>query len=114
MNTEELKQKALAATPGPWEIRIETNPEHVVLSSKEDPFFLGAPICDTRSPIGCVGYDLRTSILRNANAAYIAAANPATILALIAERDEAIAKLDRAQAEIRALELKLLEREGES
>ena len=33
----------------------------------------------------------------------------ATILALIAERDELLAKLDRAQAEIRALESKLLE-----
>ena len=33
----------------------------------------------------------------------------ATILALIAERDELAAKLDRAQSEIRALESKLLD-----
>jgi len=85
MNVEELKQKALAATPGPWYDRAG------VLRGT------GGGI----KPIA--------TIYNGLNSPYIAAANPATILALIAERDELAAKLDRAQAEIRALESKLLD-----
>ena len=85
MNVEELKQKALAATPGPWYDRAG------VLRGT------GGGI----KPIA--------TIYNGLNSPYIAAANPAAILELIAERDELAAKLDRAQAEIRALESKLLD-----
>ena len=90
MNIEELKLLAEAATPGPWAHGV-TWIEH-----------LGG--------IVTLGNTARSK----QDVAYVASANPSTILALIAERDELLAKLDRAQAEIRALESKLLEREGES
>lgn len=83
MNTEELKQKALAATPGPWAHGV-TWIEH-----------LGG--------IVALGNTARSK----QDVAYVASANPSTILAMIAELDELAAKLDRAQAEIRALEDKL-------
>jgi len=85
MNVEELKQKALAATPGPW-------------------YDLAGVLRGTGGGIKPIA-----TIYNGLNSPYIAAANPATILALIAERDELAAKLDRAQAEIRALESKLLD-----
>ena len=88
MNVEELKQKALAATPGPWFDAVSSNMNNSVHVS------MGI-ICNTGKNID--------------DAAFIAAANPAAILELIAELDELAAKLDRAQAEIRVLESKLLD-----
>lgn len=85
MNTEELKKLAMAATPGPWAHGV-TWIEH-----------LGG--------IVALGNTARSK----QDVAYVASANPSTILAMIAELDELAAKLDRAQAEIRALESRLLE-----
>lgn len=128
MNTEELKKLAMAATPGPW------------------MYLLGDRFVYDRLNDGCrgnpiVGVDYAWAGNRN-NLNYVAAANPAAIIALIERhdaahsellatrddnhsmmleidglrkvRDEAIAKLERAQAEIRALESKLLDREVQS
>jgi hypothetical protein len=71
MNLNELKAVALAATPGPWECELT--------GLKDSPFG------DTRSWI----VDLKEHIfefhfLEGAEAKFIAAANPATILKLIA------------------------------
>lgn len=63
----DLKAKALKATPGPWEL---TN----------IPDVTDILVTDTRNVVG--------STFRIKNAAFIAAANPATVLALIAEIEE--------------------------
>ena len=88
VNVEELKRLAEAATPGPW----VSHPKgyYGAVCRADDPYDLVAVTHGQR----------RNNVL--ANEAYIAAANPAAIL-------ELIAKLDRAQAEIRALEDKLRE-----
>lgn len=120
MNTEELKKLAMAATPGPRKFRLTPNDLDFAAEIEGIACFFFIP-----------------------DARYAEAVNPATILSLIAERDEALAelhviesiingesittdagydtyrranfirrtfeKLDRAQAEIRALELRLLE-----
>ena len=88
MNIEELKRLAEAATPGPW----VSHPKgyYGAVCRADDPYDLVAVTHGQR----------RNNVL--ANEAYIAAANPAAIL-------ELIAKIDRAQAEIRALEDKLRE-----
>jgi len=90
MNIEELKRLAEAATPGPWYDRAG------VLRGT------GGGI----KPIA--------TIYNGLNSPYIAAANPAAILELIAEvealRDQVnglTGTADRAQAEIRAMEDKL-------
>lgn len=66
MNTEELKRLAEAATPGPWAAAISSNMVNGVCATFET-------ICETGKNID--------------DALYIAAANPAAILALIAEID---------------------------
>ena len=73
MNTEELKKLAMAATPGPWAHGV-TWIEH-----------LGG--------IVALGNTARSK----QDVAYVASANPATILALIAERDELLAALKESQ-----------------
>lgn len=84
MNTEQLKQAALAATPGPW---------------------FAMPICEVSQWVDVVardkvgGYSLPFVACKHfdseVNAAYIAAANPATILALL-ECVDALRSLDEA------------------
>jgi len=66
MNTEELKRLAEAATPGPWAAAISSNMVNRVCATFET-------ICETGKNID--------------DALYIAAANPAAILTLIAEID---------------------------
>ena len=148
MNTEELKQKALKcygwrSASSAW--LHESGDGSAVVGNIDD--------CHDpamRNPVAVVDvthYDgFQDDSIELAQ--FYAAANPATILSLIADRDEAIAelhviesiingesittdagydtyrranfirrtfeKLDRAQAEIRALESKLLEREVRS
>ena len=110
MNIEELKRLAEAATPGPW--IAEVSWQSTFLEGKHDgkwairksnTSFGFAPLAYVKGDKRITGGDGAL------NAQFIAAANPATILALIAERDELAAKLDRAQAEIRVLESKLLD-----
>ena len=76
MNVEELKQKALAATPGPWFDAVSSNMNNSVHVSM-------GTICNTGKNID--------------DAAFIAAANPAAILELIQQRDELLAALKDAR-----------------
>lgn len=72
MNTEQLKQAAMAATPGPWlyetsKRRGSAGNYQLILSEDEN------------SVAECYGTDHEDA----ANGRYIAAANPAVILALL-------------------------------
>ena len=83
-NPDELERLARAATPGPWWTR---NPTHIVVMAADQHI----------TPTGVI-LNLRTEIVRTvsgtsngsraANAAFIAAANPATILALLSANRE--------------------------
>lgn len=81
MNITELKELAEKATPGPW----------VAGDDEDSDYFLVGPCGDD----GIV-YQSVVKLHSETNADYIAAANPAAIL-------ELIAKLEDAQGEIRAL-----------
>ena len=87
MNLEELKAKAEAATPGPW--AVHPNRPYSVDSIEGDGE-LAVYVCTTGGWADC---DVP-------NAAFIAAANPQTVLALVkvAEAAEAVrlAASDRA------------------
>ena len=109
MNVDELKQKALKCYG--WR-----NASSAWLHESGDGSAVVGNIDDChdpamRNPVAVVDvthYDgFQDDSIELAQ--FYAATNPATILALIAERDELAAKLDRAQAEIRALESKLLD-----
>lgn len=100
MNTTELKALALVATPGPWFVVGQPwNPKaDFIVAGSEDPH-VGQYVADTEDFDG-EGRNVQ------GNAAFIAAANPAAILELIAAHED-------AQGEIRALratEQNLLER----
>ena len=77
MNTEQLKQAAMAATPGPWlYVRLDEWSHSVCTRHGELPdgspsYWAIASINKQREPE------------HEANASFIAAANPATILALL-------------------------------
>lgn len=81
MNITELKELAEKATPGPW----------VAGDDEDSDYFLVGPCGDD----GIV-YQSVVKLHSEINADYIAAANPAEIL-------ELIAKLEDAKGEIRAL-----------
>ena len=81
IDIEELKRLAEDATPGPWVAAISTNMDNKVCHS-----FGG--ICQTGKDIG--------------DAIFIAAANPAAILELIAERDKLLARAEKAEQELAA------------
>lgn len=107
MNVDELKQKALKCygwrnASSAW--LHESGDGSAVVGNIDDSY---DP--EMRDPVAVVDvthYDgFQDDSIELAQ--FYAAANPATILALIAELDELAAKLDRAQAEIRALEDKL-------
>jgi hypothetical protein len=109
MNTEELKQKALKCYG--WR-----NASSAWLHESGDGSAVVGNIDDShdpaiRNPVAVVDVTQYDGFQDDSIelAQFYAAANPATILALIAERDELTAKLDRAQAEIRALESNLLD-----
>ena len=90
MNTTELKALAKKATPGPWFVVGQPwNPKaDFIVAGSEDPH-VGQYVADTEDFDG-EGRNVQE------NAAFIAAANPAATL-------ELIAKLEDAQGEIRAL-----------
>jgi hypothetical protein len=72
MNTEQLKQAALAATPGPWfAMPIGEVSQWVDVVAHDEVGRYSLPF------IACKHFD------SEANAALIAAANPSTILALL-------------------------------
>lgn len=64
---EELKRLAEAATPGPWDVAVWT---------------CGVRGCEVKRGIDRIGCDLHFP-----NAEFIAAANPAAVLELIAEME---------------------------
>ena len=70
----ELRQLAQAATPGPWRAAISSSMVNRVCTTFET-------VCETGKNID--------------DALYIAAANPAAILALIQQRDELLAALEQ-------------------
>ncbi|MBX3533368.1 MAG: ead/Ea22-like family protein [Xanthobacteraceae bacterium] len=86
----ELRELAEAATPGPWAATLDEN--YSVVTGPD-----GAAIALP---------DYETGIcLEEADAAFIAAANPKTVLALLAERDRLREALEEATRHIeRALE----------
>lgn len=80
----ELKAAAMAATPGPWVVTEKNNVE--------------APNQKRFRPVAYI-FGNRAEHKRAADAAFIAAANPAVVLALLAEleaKDKRIAELERA------------------
>ena len=87
---ERLHELAKAATPGPWAdgppawFRGRQNPE------------------DGKRPIQRPGHPgTFANIYGKENAAFIAAANPATILALLSERAELLAAVERVQGALK-------------
>src|SRR5690625_2211425 len=70
---DDLERKAKAATPGPWEATQEglTHPDGWEIDAPDGPVVVNE----------CCGY--RGSVGKTADAEFIAAANPATILRLI-------------------------------
>ena len=74
MNTEELKKLAMAATPGPRKFRLTPNDLDFAAEIEGIACFFFIP-----------------------DARYAEAVNPATILSLIAERDELLAALKESQ-----------------
>lgn len=85
MDIEELKRLALAATPGPWETLGAGHPrQHQAVTDGKDISLLTV-VYEGDTPFG--------ALYNDADAAYIAAANPAAVLELIAERDELLARV---------------------
>lgn len=81
----DLKEKALAATPGPWS--VVTGKQRLV-----------GP-CPGKAVANC-SYD--NGPIEEANAAFIAAANPSTILSLLEERDRLRAALKQIVLDVEA------------
>jgi len=93
MNTTELKKRAEAATPGPWFFEIDpdgswANQWPVILASDSEV-------------VGVEGFygDMEAA---KENAAYIAAANPAAILKLLAINAELVGALNSITEFMRA------------
>jgi len=109
MNIEELKQKALKCYG--WR-----NASSAWLHESGDGSAVVGNIDDShdpaiRNPVAVVDVTQYDGFQDDSIelAQFYAASNPAIILAMIAELDELTAKLDRAQAEILALESNLLD-----
>lgn len=81
LDLEDLQRKAEAATPGPWEWCPQTPPQMGYFNSP------GLPVCDFGDAQQY--YPTEGAPPSDEDAAFIAAANPAVILALIAELKEA-------------------------
>lgn len=80
----ELRALALAATPGPWKAQQR---------NKQEAIYIVGPDC---TPPACHAFYAN-------NAAYIAAANPATVLALLDDLEAAHAARREAQARVAEL-----------
>lgn len=83
----ELKATALAATPGPWESEYDdwSDGDDALISSESRDGMVA--IAKVNGGGEESGYDEPFSSEQQANAAFIAAANPAAVLALLAEYD---------------------------
>jgi hypothetical protein len=87
----ELRERAEAATPGPWRAGVHpVQDDSVVWGPGSEEFLANV---DGDQVLGGVAYDVNA-----ANARFIAAANPAAVLHLLRERDELEAKLERVKA----------------
>ena len=84
INHNELRALALAATPGPWQAQQR---------NKQEAIYIVGP---DRTPPACHAFYAD-------NAAYIAAANPATVLALLDETEAAHTARREAQARVAEL-----------
>ena len=93
VNTTELKKLAEAATPGPWFVVGQPwNPKaDFIVAGNEDPH-IGQYVADTEDFDG-EGRNVQE------NAAYIAAANPAAILELLAINAELVGALKEITAD---------------
>lgn len=96
--SKKLKALAEKATPGPWVSFIRTSVQAVFGPDGVQPDSLGAVV-------NWPGFDSsdQTKVQRKANARYIAAANPAVILQLLAERDALLAERDRLREALTAM-----------
>jgi hypothetical protein len=85
MNIEDLKQKALAATPGPWEYQKDR---------KDFPVNGYVTVRDCIYSVCVLPYEgIRADDRVTDNGRFIAAANPAAVLELIQQRNELLAAL---------------------
>lgn len=91
----DLQQRAEAATPGPWSIiQKKTWPFEVSLSDANDGFITDIMVCTWSTADDLATMNARPENKQSlADAAYIAAANPSTVAALIAALREARAAL---------------------
>ncbi|HBO0336495.1 TPA: ead/Ea22-like family protein [Pseudomonas aeruginosa] len=92
----ELRRLAKAATPGPW----SCNRHWAIVGGPTLEFTNGA--AQQQIAMACWQSWMREEELRN-NAAFMAAANPKTILALLDEIDGLLAQHGRDSSELRAL-----------
>ena len=87
---DELERLARAATPGPWirsGCRRKMGDEDCIMVGPDGFLMAALPIGQPRDHAGAFN-----------DAAFIAAANPATILALLSERAELLAAVERMRA----------------
>lgn len=96
----ELEKLARAATPGPWVAENYVDEVGLSVIASDEADYISNPsrgqVCHVSVIAGATGDDRDGA---KTNAAYIAAANPETILALIAERDALRAGLEEIEAE---------------
>lgn len=98
----ELKAAAMAATPGPWILDNDSWSEgdNANVSTEERYDGRIVSIAQIEGGGSESGFDEPFSTEQQANARYITAANPAAVLALLAEleaKDKRIAELERAR-----------------
>lgn len=94
MDTAALKQAAQAATSGPWELLpvIDRSINHLCPVDSEKISLLTV-VHQGDTPFG--------AIYKDEDAAYIAAANPAAVLALIASHEQLVATLRELYATVK-------------
>ncbi|WP_313242949.1 hypothetical protein [Stutzerimonas nitrititolerans] len=102
--SKELKALAEAATPGPW---VQWVGNAAVFAGTPEVNREGAILPGDGGRIAkvCEGDLFDPSEQELADHAYIAAANPAAILELLAERDALLAERDAARMRVRELDL---------
>jgi hypothetical protein len=74
VNLEELEKLARAATPGPWKWNDTERDNYEQLSAGRNAVLFAAPC----------GYENSYVVIADADAAYLAALSPTTVLALLA------------------------------
>lgn len=90
----ELRKAAEAATPGPW---LDWRPQHV---KWDDPMACGYDCKPGRGIYYCTGPDCESDEQAECDGLFIAAANPATVLALLDENARLAAEVERLTARL--------------